>query len=142
MLYQSLQRYAGNGYVLCGKKITVVACRIMGSCFLLHVFRSVVLPACCKGCSHIVARSDLLCCLHKVCSHIMAWSDLFVLSARVECLSRGLVSQTCTHCGPVFYNRRGFLIYSKKGGADVSSVSPSSELTLETSAPPFYLMVV
>ena len=33
-----------------------------------------------------------LCSLHKVCSHIMG----------VERLSRGLVSNTCTHCGPIF----------------------------------------
>ena len=34
-----------------------------------------------------------LCGLHEVCSHIMA---------RAERLSRGLVSYTCTHCGPNF----------------------------------------
>ena len=54
-------------------------------------------------CNHIMARSDLLCCLHKVCSHIMARSDLYVdLSTRVERLSRGQISHTCTHCGPIF----------------------------------------
>ena len=61
--------------------------------------------------SHIMARSDLLCGLHKVCSHIMARSDLFrYLSKRIERLSRGLVSHTCTHCGPIF----SFLLWIRR----------------------------
>ena len=31
-----------------------------------------------NACSHLMARSDLLCGLHKVCSHNIARSDLFI----------------------------------------------------------------
>ena len=43
--------------------------------------------------------------LHKLCSHITARSDLLIdLSTRVECLSRDLVSHTCTHRGTISWN--------------------------------------
>ena len=32
------------------------------------------------------------------------WHDRIYLSTRVERLSRGLVSHTCAHCGPIFQN--------------------------------------
>ena len=44
-----------------------------------------------------------MCALHKMRSRINARSNLLIyLSTRVERLSRGLVSQTCTRCGPMF----------------------------------------